>query len=164
MTPSRSSEFWGRSPPRVFEARGGSRPRTECGAAGGHAGGGPTAERSSAPCAGSARGRQVCVAGRGRVLVGRARVRVRARPARRPVRCARPRQASHAAGGSPWRTVPVSFFPGNCYMAVRNRMPINAAMIVTEESSLTTISLSVATSNSAGIAHGERCRATLHCR
>ena len=57
-----------------------------------------------------------------------------------------------------------SGFSGNCYMAVRNRMPINAAMIVTEESSLTTISLSVATSNSAGIAHGERCRATLHCR
>ena len=26
MIPSRSSEFWGRSPPRVFEARGGSRP------------------------------------------------------------------------------------------------------------------------------------------
>ena len=43
-------------------------------------------------------------------------------------------------------------------------MSIDAAIIVTEESPLTTISLSVATSNSVGIAHGERCRATLHCR
>ena len=38
-------------------------------------------------------------------------------------------------------------------------MSIDAAIIVTEESPLTTISLSVATSNSAGIDHGERCRA-----
>ena len=37
-------------------------------------------------------------------------------------------------------------------------MSIDAAIIVTEESPLTTISLSVATSNSAGI-DGERCRA-----
>ena len=44
-------------------------------------------------------------------------------------------------------------------MAVRNRMSIDAAIIVTEESPLTTISLSVATSNSNGIDHGERCRA-----
>ena len=40
-------------------------------------------------------------------------------------------------------------------------MSIDAAIIdiVTEESPLTTISLNVATSNSAGIDHGERCRA-----